>query len=144
MRVPLLALIGLAVLGACSRPAGPPPGAAPASAPAAGAKARVARVVFVGKQNACDCTRKAVDAGWKALEVALGPQNRIPVERLQADTQADKVAPYRSRRPFVALPAVYLLDETDTLIDMFQGEVTETQLRPLLARAPVIAKEKRP
>ncbi|HEY3359248.1 MAG TPA: cytochrome c biogenesis protein CcdA [Polyangia bacterium] len=141
----LIVLVGMyfgySGLGAPSR-AAPAATAAPATAPAA--KPRVARIVFVGKQNACDCTRKAIDAGVQALAAALGPGNRIPVERLQLDTQEDKVAPYRTRRAFVALPAVYLIDETDSLVEMFQGEVTKEQLEPLLARAAVVTKEKTP
>jgi hypothetical protein len=141
-----LALLVTVGLPACSRPAGPPPGsrtgatvtaAAPSSAPAA--EVAVARIVFVGKEHACDCTRKAIDASWQALEAALGLQNRIPVERLHSDTQEDKVVPYRAKKPFLALPAIYLLDGTDSLIEMLQGEITEAQLRPHLAGAAAIA-----
>jgi hypothetical protein len=133
----VLALLVATGLGACSRPAAPRPQArvvaAPGSAPAAGLA--VARIVFVGKEHACDCTRKAIDASWKTLATTLGPQNRIPIARIQSDTEEDKVVPYRAMKPFLALPAIYLLDGTDSLIEMFQGEVTEAQLRPHLARA---------
>lgn len=146
MRILTVALVTVASLGACSRPAGAPPGPAATVTPTAipAAKAKVARVVFVGQQNACDCTRKAIDASWQALAAVLGPENRLPIERLQADTQEAQVAPYRARRPFFTAPAIYVLDETDGLVELFQGAVTEAQLRPVLASAAQAPKEKRP
>ena len=96
------------------------------------ATAAVARVVFVGKENACQCTRKAIDASWKALEAALGPHNRIPVEQVKVDTESDRVAPYRAKRAFMALPAMYFFDAAGGLVEMLQGEVTEEQVRAVL------------
>ena len=107
------------------------PGVSDAScAPAA--TAAVARVVFVGKENACQCTRKAIDASWKALEAALGPHNGISVEQVKVDTESDRVAPYRAQRAFMALPAMYFFDAAGGLVEMLQGEVTEEQVRAVL------------
>lgn len=107
------------------------PGVSDAScAPAA--TASVARVVFVGKENACQCTRKAIDASWKALEAALGPHNDISVEQVKVDTESDQVAPYRAQRAFMALPAMYFFDAAGGLVEMLQGEVTEEQIRAVL------------
>ncbi len=71
---------------------------------------KVTRVVFVGKEHACDCTRKTVDAGWAALQKALGTPAKLPTERLLVDTQGPKVEPYRNQKPIMALPAIYFLD----------------------------------
>ena len=84
-----LALAILATSPACHRSQAQP--SAPAASTAAPAK-KLTRIVFVGKEHPCECTRKALDAGWTALQKALGTPNRIPVERLQVDTEAAKVA----------------------------------------------------
>lgn len=87
-------------------------------------KPKVARIVFVGKEHACDCTRKTVDAGSTGLRQALGTPAKIPVERLQLDTQAGKVAPYQQQQPMMALPAIYFVDGKDMVLDVLQGEIT--------------------
>ena len=89
---------------------------------------QVTRIVFVGKEHACDCTRKTVDAGWAALQQALGTPAKLPVERLQIDTQGDKVAPYRQQKPMMALPAIYFVDGKSTVLELLQGEVTAEQI----------------
>ena len=104
---------------------------ATAASPAA---TKVTKIVFVGKQNACDCTRKTVDAGWAALGQALGAPAKLPVERLQIDTQAAEVEPYRKQKPFMALPAMYFVDGKDAVVDLLQGEVTEAQVAAILKR----------
>jgi hypothetical protein len=93
---------------------------------------KVARIVFVGKEHACDCTRKSVDAGWTALQQALGTPAKVPVERLQIDTQGDKVAPYRQQKPMMALPAIYFVDGKNMVLELLQGEVTEQQIITVL------------
>jgi hypothetical protein len=95
---------------------------------------KVARVVFVGKENACDCTRKQVEAGWAALQKALGTPAKVPVERLQSDTQEDKVAPYREQKPMMALPAIYFVDGKNVVLELLQGEVTEAQVTDTLRK----------
>jgi hypothetical protein len=107
------------------------PVAAASSAPAPAKK--LAKIVFVGKEHACDCTRKSVDAGWSALQKALGTPAKIPIERMQVDTEAAKVEPYRSQKAIMALPAIYFVGAQDAVLDMLQGEVTEAQIQPILA-----------
>jgi hypothetical protein len=102
--------------------------------PAGPAATKLARIVFVGKENACDCTRATIDAGWAALEKALGTPARLPVERIQVDTGDAKVAPYRTQRPLMALPAIYFVDGQDAVLDLLQGEVTEAQIAAALAQ----------
>lgn len=124
----------LAALG-CERSRAAPGTAGTTSAVQAAAKpttSKVARVIFVGKEHACDCTRKSVDAGWTALQQALGTPAKVPVERLQIDTQGDKVAPYRQQKPMMALPAIYFVDGKSTVLELLQGEVTAEQIVAVL------------
>lgn len=103
-------------------------------AKAAANESKIAKVVFVGKQNACDCTRKSVDAGWATLQKVLGTPAKLPVQRLQIDTDPEKVAPYRRQKPMMALPAIYFVDDTATVLELLQGEVTEAQVTAVLNR----------
>lgn len=98
------------------------------------AKAAVAKIVFVGKKEACDCTRKRVKDSFAALQGALGGQAGIAIERLQIDADKEKVAPYRKLRALMVLPGIYLLDAKGALVEMLQGEVTEAQLKKALGR----------
>jgi len=93
---------------------------------------KVRRIVFVGKEHACDCTRKTVEGAWAVLEKALGAPAKLPIERLQIDTQADKVAPYKQQKPIMALPAIYFLDGKGAVVGFLQGEVTEDQVQAAL------------
>ncbi|MDF1561450.1 MAG: hypothetical protein P1V51_00300 [Deltaproteobacteria bacterium] len=131
---PLLAL--LALTAACnepvslSRPAAPAETAAPAEA--ATPRQVVKRVVFVGKQGACDCTKAKVEASWAALQQTLGTPAKLPVEKLQIDVDGPQVAFYQQQKPILALPAIYLIDETATVVELLQGEVTADQLTAAL------------
>lgn len=101
--------------------------AAAAQVPAAAAQAaatNVAKIVFVDKKDACECTRERADLSWAALQSALGGREDIPVERIYDDTEPEKVAPYKEMRAFMVLPAVYVLDASGTLLDRLQGEIT--------------------
>jgi hypothetical protein len=93
---------------------------------------KATKVVFVGKEHPCDCTRKAIDAGWTALQKALGTPAKLPVERLQVDTEGARVEPYRSQKPIMALPAIYFVDSKDAVLDLLQGEVTAEQVASVL------------
>lgn len=116
-------------LAACRRPQQTPPVAASSTS----SPAKLTKIVFVGKEHACDCTRKAVDTGWAALQKALGTPNKVPVERLQVDTEAARVEPYRAQRPIMALPAIYFVDGKEAVLDLLQGEVDEAKLLPILS-----------
>jgi len=123
----------------------PTPAPAPGAAPAPGGSGAVdpagvgvstpaspvSRIVFIGKENACACTRRAIDASWSALQAALGGAP-IPVEQLTVDGTSSQVAPYREMRAFFALPALYFLDAGGGLVGQLQGEVTAEQIRAIL------------
>jgi hypothetical protein len=113
----------------CRRAEQPRP---PVEAPAASAGPKVSKIVFVGKEHACDCTRKAVDASWAALQKALGPTAKLPIEKMYVDTEAARVEAYRSQKPIMALPAIYFVDGKGAVLDQLQGEVNETQVQPIL------------
>lgn len=137
----LLPLLAASLVASCTNPgpaATPAPAAAqPAAAPAAPAAplaaSKVAKVVFVGKQEACDCTRKAIDASRAALTAALGAKGPVLVEELLSDAEAEKVAPYRALKPFLSLPALYFVDSNDGIVTLLQGELTEAQIKAALS-----------
>ena len=110
----------------------PPKSTAPTETAAAAAK--VSKIVFVGKQKACDCTRERVQATWVALQKALGTPAKLPVERLQIDTEGSKVEPYRKQRPMMALPAIYFVDAKGKVLNQLQGEVAEEQIRAAIGQ----------
>ena len=83
----------------------------------------------MGKENACECTRKAIEATAKALQAALGQPARLPIERLASDVDRERVAALRAKKPMLALPALYFLDAQEGLVTLLQGEQTEAQIR---------------
>jgi hypothetical protein len=99
---------------------------------AAPASPTVARIVFVGKKNACECTQKAIEASAKILEARLGSAPSIPVERLEIDVDPAGVRKYHEMKPIMALPALYFLDGKGQLVQMLQGEVSDAQLSGVL------------
>ena len=110
--------------------------AAPAAAlPAANdSTAKVLRIVFVGKEHACDCTRKKMDTALAALQKVLGTPPKIPFEMLKVDTEEEKVEPYRKQKPMVAIPAIYFVDGKNRVVDLLQGEVTAEQIGHALGK----------
>jgi hypothetical protein len=111
-----------------------PPSQAFVDASPRASASKLSKIVFVGKEHACECTRKSVDTGWTTLQKTLGSQSTIPVERIQVDTESARVEPYRAQKPIMALPAVYFIDAKGSVLDMVQGEVTEAQIQPILKR----------
>lgn len=137
----VLAVLSLAACPGASKPAAtaaapvaaavaptPPPPAA-----AAAAASKVARVVFLDKEHACDCTQKAIDASWAALQTAIQGTS-MPVERIHLDTQDTMAALYKAKRPLVSVPGLYLLGADDSLVELLQGEVTAEKIRTALGR----------
>ena len=117
---PALALVGVS---------SPDAAAAPEQA-----KRKVARIVFVGKKNACPCTRKSIDAGKKALQAVLGNKSQYRVQELNFDVDADRdqINALREKRAMVALPAIYFLDSAGEVVELLQGDVTEAKIRAVL------------
>jgi hypothetical protein len=94
----------------------------------------VVKIVFVGQADACECTLQRIHNGWGALKRALGTPPAVPVVRLQIDADAAKVDSYIRQRPILVIPAVYFLDENGVIVELLQGEITESQITPLIER----------
>jgi len=106
-----------------------------ASVPASSdSTAKVVKIVFVGKVHACDCTRKKVDTALAALQKVLGTPPKIPVEMLKADTEEEKVEPYRKQKPMMALPAIYFVDGKGGVVELLQGEITAEQVAAVIKK----------
>jgi hypothetical protein len=93
---------------------------------------KVAKLVFIGKKNACDCTRARVDGSLAEIQKALTRHSNIAVEQLHVDVDAEAVASYQKLRPIMVLPAIYLLAGSGNLVDVLQGEVTAEQVQKVL------------
>jgi hypothetical protein len=128
--LPCFAIAVLAVSSGCHRSQAQP--SAPAATKPAPAK-KLKKIVFVDKEHACECTRKAVEAGWTSLQKVLGTPSKFPIDRIHVDTEASKVEPYRTQKAIMAMPAIYFVGAQDVVLDMLQGEVTEAQIQPILS-----------
>jgi hypothetical protein len=118
-------------LGACERTkAGPVPVAAnpPASAVKLQPASKLAKIVFVDKENACDCTRKRVEETWAALQSALGTPPALPVQRLHVDTQAAEASAYTRAKPLMVPPGIYFIDGQGAVVELLQGEIEARQI----------------
>jgi hypothetical protein len=150
MRSVLLAsLVSIVAVTACQRTAPAPaattaaPGAVTAAAPGAAtaagavtapkAAAKVAKIVFLDKEHACDCTRKRTAETWAAMQAALGTPSRLPVERIHVDTQEARAQPYTAAKPLMVPPGLYFVDGSSAVVAMLQGEVTTAQVAAVLA-----------
>jgi len=122
--VVLLAVLGCA---SCQKSAG-------SSASAAASDAKVTRIVFIDKKDACDCTRKRADDSWASLAEALGDGAKIPVERIYIDTEEDRAAPFLALQKLMVIPGIYFLDDNGNLVAMLQGEQTASKLASALGR----------
>ncbi|MGC4119287.1 MAG: hypothetical protein QM765_32920 [Myxococcales bacterium] len=127
--------LGLAACSNTTKPATTPPAPSAPGAPAATAAATkpVAKVVFIDKEHACECTQKAIDASWKALQAALDGA-ALPVERIHMDTQEAFAEGYKAKRPMMAVPGLYFLADDGAIVEMLQGEVAADQVRAALSR----------
>lgn len=106
---------------------------APANAVAAksGAVSKIARIVFIDQRECCQCTRDRIENSWKTLQAGLVGRT-IAVERLHMDTQVAEAKRYREKRAILTTPAVFFLDERGEVVEMFQGELKEEQVRKVL------------
>ncbi len=95
-------------------------------------KFKVSKIVFIGKHEACACTRKRIDQSWAALEKALDKTKDIRIERLHADTEQTKVAAYQQQRAIMVIPAVFFLDSSGALVEVLQGEISTEQFSSVL------------
>lgn len=127
MRTALLMSLAMA-LAACERTRPAPAQTASSSTVAAPAASKVEKIVFIDKEQACDCTRKRIEDTWAAMQAALGTGGGLPVERIYVDTQAAKAETYTLVRPLMVLPGIYFVDQHDAVIELLEGEVTKEQI----------------
>lgn len=107
---------------------------APAQPVSVVAAPKVAKIAFIDKEQACDCTRKRIESTWTALQAALGTPAKLPVERIHLDTQALQADAYTVLKPLMVPPGVYFLDGRDAVVELLQGEVTAEQITAVLKR----------
>ncbi|MFH1434213.1 MAG: hypothetical protein ABIJ56_00720 [Pseudomonadota bacterium] len=98
----------------------------------AGSTTGVSRIVFIGMDQACACTRKRIEASWKALQDALAGHPGIQVTRIQWDTNEDEAEKYADMKPLMAIPGIYFLDGEGKLVDQLQGDVNVDQVAAIL------------
>ncbi|MDX9719790.1 MAG: hypothetical protein RBU37_03520 [Myxococcota bacterium] len=118
----------LLLLVACDR--GTPPAAA--TIPEG---AKLAKVVFIGQLDVCDCTARSIDESYAALEAALGNPPKVPIERLELDANPKEVEPYQKDKAIMALPAVFFVDEAGKILSSVQGPQTKEQFEATLGGA---------
>jgi hypothetical protein len=118
----------------CSRSSAATTPAASASPDAAARKVcTIAKIVFVGEEHGCPCRKARLDAGWAALQEAMGTPSKLPVETLHIDTEAPKVQQYTQQKPILTMPGIYLVDASNKVIDMLQGDITRAQIDATIA-----------
>lgn len=124
--VRLLGLLGIFLLGVgiggCRR-SGTPAGALKKKP-----GEKVAKIVFVGQKDACDCTLNRVKETWGALQFALKNHSSVKVERLAKDVHEARVKSLRSQRKFMVLPALYFFNPEGKLVAMLEGELKPDQI----------------
>lgn len=130
MRLALCLCLVLAV--ACERSKAKPVEPAAATAAMAKPPAKVAKIVFIDKEHACDCTRKRTEDTWTALQAALGT-TALPVERIHVDTQATQAGVYTAAKPLLVPPGIYLVDAGNAVVEALFGELTAPQIAAALS-----------
>jgi hypothetical protein len=126
--VSVFALSGLA----CRQTTAPQAQLASSPSAAVAPTAKLAKIAFIDKEHACDCTRKRVDGTWAALEAALGTPAKFPVERIHVDTESAKAGAYTALKPLMVPPGIYFVDQRNGLLEMLEGEVTVEQIAAVL------------
>ena len=92
----------------------------------------VERIVFIGKKDACDCTREQIDTSWKALQAALEGGPEIAVKRIQVDVEIEEANRYNAMQPMMALPGIYFLDGKNKIAKLLQGEQRVDEIAEVL------------
>jgi len=127
----LVSVMALSSL-ACKQTAAPQARPVPTNSPAVAPATKVAKIAFIDKEHACDCTRKRVDDTWAALGAALGTPTKLPVERIHFDTESAKAAAYTQSRPLMVPPGIYFVDQGNAVLELLEGEVTTEQIAAVL------------
>ncbi len=97
-----------------------------------GQAGNVALIVFVGQDQACQCTRERIEKSWSALEAALVGGPKVTVKRIQWDVDEEEAEKYERLKPVMVLPGIYFLDGQGKLVEFLQGEVEVSQVAAIL------------
>jgi hypothetical protein len=84
----------------------------------------VSRMVFIGLEKACGCVLNRINDCWSNLQAATQKKYAVSIERVNMDTHRAEAMAYRAKKPFTALPAIYLFDKSGKLLDLLQGELS--------------------
>lgn len=118
-------------------PAAAPAQAAPAATgngPAASA-GKVASIVVLEKQEACECTKTRQQKSWDALQQAMKDAGYAPaVTKIFTDSQAEEAELYKTMRPTMVTPALYFFDSQQNLLEMLQGELEVSAISKVLTQ----------
>ncbi len=130
-------LVLILALAACERSKAAPAPIAASPAPVVKAQpgSKLAKIVFIDKEKACDCTRKRVEETWAALQAALGAPAALPVQRLHVDTQAAEAGAYTGAKPLMVLPGICFIDGQGTVVALLQGEIEAKEIEMALKRS---------
>jgi hypothetical protein len=95
---------------------------------------KVAKIVFLDKKEACECTRQRTAKTWAAMQAALAKMGKRPIERIYVDTQGAKAEAYTVFKPLLVPPGLYFIDKNNVVIDLLQGEVKQQQIEAMLKK----------
>jgi hypothetical protein len=118
--------------GAAPVQANKPATAALKSAAAAKQASKIAKIVFVGQKQACQCTRTRIDTTWAVLQSTLKDKSDVTVENIQLDVEEEQADRLDMLQSLIVPPGLYFFDENDNLVEMLQGEVKQEQIQSLL------------
>ena len=88
----------------------------------------ISQIIFIGKKQACDCTRKQIVTTWNVLNEILKEKPSIPVKRIQLDVDVEETKQMRKLKPLMVLPGIYFINKQKKLVKLLQGEVTKEQI----------------
>ncbi|MFH1131838.1 MAG: hypothetical protein V1754_10915 [Pseudomonadota bacterium] len=92
----------------------------------------VARIVFVGQKQACDCTRNRIETTWNTLSGVIKNRSNIPVKRIERDVDTQEAQKMNNLRPLMVVPGIYFFDKQDGLLELLQGEVAKDQIEKVI------------
>jgi hypothetical protein len=103
--------------------------AAPIAASAsAAARGSARRLVFIDQTHRCPCSADKVEAAWKMMQTFTKQRPTVPVDRLFADADSDRVAALRQEQAYSGLPAIYVLDPNGRVATLLQGDITRADV----------------
>lgn len=94
--------------------------------------AKVAKVVFVGQKDCCQCTGDRILASWTSLEEVLAKHADVAVDRFDIDVDEARATEMEKLGKVMVIPGLYFLSADGKLVKLIQGEVTAAQVAEVL------------